>query len=93
MRRPDWRRLGASFGVPDVCVEFPAPATVHHESGPVAERAIALRESAEGVAIEVECGLVLRIPGARLDALGPGLESARLSGVPLVALRRLDPPS
>lgn len=80
MRRPDWRRLGASFGVPDLCVAFPFPVTVHWDRDgrrePLAERAIGLREGPEGVSVEVACGLVLTARGARLASLAVDLDGA-----------------
>lgn len=68
---PDWLRLGARFGEADVCVAFDQPGRVYVRDAAgarlVAERVVALRESATEVRVQVECGLVLEIPGVRLD--------------------------
>lgn len=73
---PDWQRLGARFGVQDVCVSFPKSGVVVRMEGgmrvAVAEDAVALREGPEGVSVQVACGLFIAIPGARLLRVGAG---------------------
>lgn len=70
---PDWARLGARLGVSDVCVPFANPGTLYAKrtSGfeTIAERVVALRESPEGVSVQVECGLFLFLDGARLESV------------------------
>lgn len=74
---PDWNRLGARFGEPDVCVVFQGPGVVRRPDGePLAEDAVALRESAGGVSVQVACGIFLTLPGARLrGVVGEGREA------------------
>lgn len=70
MPPPDWKRLGARFGVADVCVPFAEPGEVYlhgdAEARLLAEHVVALREDAWGVRVQTISGLVLEIKDASL---------------------------